>query len=266
MVDFSIWEVEMRLEGRSAIITGSSKGLGRAMAIAMAKEGADIVVNGRDVEAMEETGAEIEALGRRAIIAKGDIRKIDQVREMVEKAVSEFGKVDILVNNAGGALFTPVFFEELTEEDWDKVVDTNLRAVFLCCREVWKYMKEMRYGKIVNVSSLSGRMHGAQLSGVHYSSAKAGLGGLTRQLAYEFGPFGVTVNAVAPGLFMSTQRVRDLWNSRDEEFKKEFLKSVPLRKVGEPKELAPAVVFLASDDSSYITGATIDVNGGRYMC
>ena len=235
-----------------------------AFALTFAREGADVVINGRDLPAMEEVCAEIEGLGRRALIAPADIRRTSEIEGMVGKAMDAFGRVDILVNNAGGALFTPLEMDKVTEEDWDKVVDTNLKGMFLCCKAVLPHMKAREYGRIVNISSKAGRTYGV-LAGVQYVSAKAGVVGLTRQIAWEYGKYGITANVVAPGLFMSTERVRNLWASQSEEIRQRFMGETALGRVGQPQELAESVLFLASEDSSYVTGAVLDVNGGRFM-
>ena len=254
----------MKLKDKVAIVTGSSKGLGRAFALAFAREGADVVVNGRDVPGMEEVCAEIETMGRKALMVPADVREADQVKEMVSQTLAAFGRIDILVNNAGGALFTPVEMDQLEEEHWDLVVDTNLKGAFLCAKEVLPPMKAQSYGRIVNVSSKAGRTYGT-IACAHYVSAKAGVVGLTRQLAWETGRYGITVNAVAPGLFLSTERIKNLWASRPQEIKDQLMRETALGRLGEVDELAKVVVFLASDDASYVTGVVIDVNGGRFM-
>ena len=254
----------MRLKDRVAIVTGSSKGLGRAFALTFAREGADVVINGRDVPAMEEVCSEVEKMGRRALMAPADIRRRNEIEGMVESTMDAFGRIDILVNNAGGALFTPLEMAEVTEEDWELVVDTNLKGMFLCCKAVLPHMKARGYGRIVNISSKAGRTYGV-LAGVQYVSAKAGVVGLTRQVAWEYGKHGITANAIAPGLFMSTERIRKLWDSQPEEIRRRFIGETALGRVGEPQELAEAALFLASEESSFVTGAVLDVNGGRFM-
>jgi NAD(P)-dependent dehydrogenase (short-subunit alcohol dehydrogenase family) len=254
----------MKLKDKVALVTGSSKGLGRAVALTFAREGADVVVNGRDVPAMEEVCRQIEELERKALMVPADVREAGQVREMVDQTLAAFGRIDILINNAGGALFTPVAMDQLEEEHWDLVVDTNLKGAFLCAKEVLPPMKAQGYGRIVNVSSKAGRTYGT-IAGAHYVSAKAGVVGLTRQLAWETGRFGITVNAVAPGLFLSTDRIENLWESRPKEIKDQLMKEIALGRLGEVDELANVVLFLASDDASYVTGVVVDVNGGRFM-
>jgi len=255
----------MRMEGRIALVTGASKGIGQALAVVLADDGASIVINGRDVQGMEETASLVRARGRQALLTPADIRDPAHVTRMVNEAIAAFGKIDILVNNAGGALFTPIAFEQLSEADWDLVVDTNLKAVFLLCQAVVPHMRQQEYGRIVHIASIAGRTVSGGMAGAHYVSAKAGLCGFSRQLASEYGQYNITSNVVAPGLILSTERVRNLWASRPEDVKRPFLDSIPLGRPGMPEEVARAVAFLASDDASYITGAILDVNGGRFM-
>ena len=255
----------MRFQNKVALVTGASKGIGRSIAEVLADEGASIVLNGRDMEGLEDTAASVRERGGTPLIAPADLRCTDDINKMTVDAVDRFGKIDILVNNAGGALFTPVDFESLTEEDWDLVVDTNLRAVFILCRAVLPHMRGQTYGRLVHIASVAGRTNSGGMAGTHYVSAKAGLMGFSKQIASEYGPYNITSNVVAPGLIMSTQRVRDLWTSREEGVKRQFLDTVPLGRPGEPEDIAYATAFLASDQAGYITGATLDVNGGRLM-
>ena len=255
----------MRLKDRVAIVTGSSKGIGRAIAEAFAREGAQLVVNGRDTQDLAAIQAELSQAGTKALAKRADVRIAAEVKSMITEALELFGKIDILVNNAGGSLYTPTAIEEITEEHWDLVVDANLKGTFLCSTAVLEHMKSRKYGRIVNISSQAGRST-SEFSGPHYAAAKAGILGFTRQLARQVGVHGITVNAVAPGFFMSTERVRNKWEGLPEARKKEILSAIPLEhRWGRMDELVGTVIFLASDDASYITGATIDVNGGRYM-
>ena len=256
----------MRLKGKVAVVTGSAQGLGRIIALTMAEEGARVVINDVDGEALENTMEEMKRLGHAVLSVQADVTNADQVDRMVQKSIDEFGSVDILVNNAGGALHTPHQIEEVREEHWDRVVNVNLKGAFLCSRAVIARMrKQASGGKIVNMSALAGRSY-ATLAGAQYSSAKAGIGGLTRHLAREVGPDGITVNAVAPTVMLTGERVKGLWEAKTEEEKRRVIESIPLRRLADPREIATVVVFLASDDASYITGVTLDVNGGRFMC
>ena len=254
----------MRLKGKVAVVTGSAGGVGKACALALAKEGADVVINDINQEMVDKAVEEIKKFGVRCLGIVADVSNKEQVEYMVKKVIEEWGKIDILVNNAGGALHTRARFEEVTEEDWDKVMNVNLKGTFFCCKAVVPYMIKQGGGRIINMSALAGRWR-ASLAGVQYTSAKAGVGGLTRHLANELGPYGIYVNAVAPGITLSGPRVEGLWNAKSEEEKKQILDSIPLRRLGRPEDIANVVVFLASDEASYITGATIDVNGGRFM-
>lgn len=254
----------MELNDRVCIVTGASKGLGRAIALTMSEEGAKVAINGRNETDLIILADEIKKKGREVVIAKADVSKSEEVNQMVDLVIKHFGRVDVLINTAGGGMFTNHVFAEVTEAEWDKVVDTNLKGAFLCCKAVVPYMvKQEGGGKIINMSSLAGRSS-SRLAGVQYSSSKAGLQGLTRHLARELGPSGITVNAVAPGMIFS-DRVRKLYESRPEEEKRKILAATPLGRMGEPEEIAAAVVFLASSKADYINGATIDVNGGAYM-
>jgi NAD(P)-dependent dehydrogenase (short-subunit alcohol dehydrogenase family) len=181
---------------------------------------------------------------------------------MVQKTAEAFGRIDILVNNAGGGFNLPNKLEEITDEIWDRVVDANLKGTFICSRAVAPYMKQQKSGRIINLSSKAGR-YGGELTGIQYSSAKAGVMGLTRQLAKDLGPFGITSNAIAPGLALSSPRVEKLWMERKtEEERKATIQAIPLRRLSTVDEQASVILFLASDDASYVSGVTIDVNGG----
>ena len=255
----------MRLKRKVAIVTGSSKGLGRVIALTMAEEGAEVVINDVDEESLWGTLREMKDLGRTAIAVRADVSNAQQVKKMVQESVEAFGRVDILVNNAGGALGAPHKIEETREEHWDTVVDVNLKGAFLCCQAVIAQIrKQGSGGKIVNISALAGRSY-ASLAGVQYTSAKAGIGGLTRHLAREVGPDGINVNAVAPTVMLTGDRVQGLWEAKSQEEKARVIDSIPLGRLAKPREIATVVVFLASDDASYVTGVTLDVNGGRFM-
>jgi len=254
----------LRLKEKVAIITGSAGGLGKACALTFVREGAAIVIIDINQEGINKTVKEIKTLGNRCIGFICDISKQAQVEKTVKKVIEEWNRVDILVNNAGGALHTKAKFEEVTEKDWDIVMNVNLKGAFFCCKAVVPYMIKQGGGRIVNISALAGRAT-ASLAGIQYTSAKAGIGGLTRHLAKEMGKYNIYVNAVAPGITMSGARVEALWNAKSEEEKKKVLDSIPLGRLGKPEDVANVVLFLASDEASYITGATIDSNGGRWM-
>lgn len=215
-------------------------------------------------EAIRKT---VEALKKEQVEVVGkvmDVTNKSQVRDTVQEIVERYGGIDILVNNAGGALHTPHLLEEIEEQDWDLVVNVNLKGAFLCCQQVIPGMVEKGGGSIVNISALAGHWR-ASLAGVQYTSAKAGLEGLTRQLAYDWGPKDIRVNAVAPTVTMTGERIKSLWDKKEEAEKERILTQIPLRRLCTPAEIASVVVFLASDESSYITGTTVDVSGGRYL-
>ncbi|MGA2463431.1 MAG: SDR family NAD(P)-dependent oxidoreductase [Thermodesulfobacteriota bacterium] len=250
------------MEKKVALVTGAAKNLGKAIAIRLATEGCNIIINDIDDEGLLQTKKEILALGRKCLARKTDVTNVAEVDKLVEEGISIFNRIDILVNNAGGSLNTPRLLEEATEEDWDKVINLNLKGTFFCCKAVVPYMKRNNYGSIINISSLAARC-GEKLLGVNYAAAKAGVLGLTKKLALELGSFNIRVNAIALGLTISGERVKKLIMERTSEVEREaMLNVIPLRRFGEPKDLAGVVYFLCSDDSSYITGATIDVNGG----
>jgi len=257
----------MRLKDQVALVTGSAKGIGKAIAIALSREGCDVVINDIDVEPMDSVVQEIRKIGRRSIPIVADVCDKKQVGEMVDKCVETFGKFDILVNNAGGSMGTPTklppkVIGDVTENYWDLVVDTNLKGTFLCTQAVVKYMKEQKSGKIVSISSQAARM-GDLVTSPHYSAAKTGVLGLMRHVAKEVGPFGINVNTICPGFIMSGPRMEKIWQERRETGKaEEILKQIALGRTGRVEEVASVVVFLCSDEASYITGATIDVNGG----
>jgi 3-oxoacyl-[acyl-carrier protein] reductase len=248
-------------------VTGSAKGIGKAIAIALAREGCDVIINDIDVEPMDSVVQEIKKIGRQSISIVADVCDYKQVNKMVGKCVEAFGKIDILVNNAGGSMGTPTklppkVIGDVTEDQWDLVIDINLKGTFLCTQAAVKFMKEQKSGKIVNISSLVGRIGDLNTS-PHYSAAKAGVLGLMRHVAKEVGRYGIYVNNVCPGFVVSGPRMERLWQERRETGKAdEILKQIPLGRTGRVEEIASVVVFLCSDEASYITGATIDVNGG----
>lgn len=254
----------MRLDNKVALVIGAARGIGAAIAKALAKEGADVVVNDINLDGAEGIRKDIESLGRKCMVIKSDVSNSKQVDKMINKIINGFGRIDILVNNAGGSLDTPHLLEDVGEKDWDKVIDVNLKGAFLCSKVVAKFMRKQKSGNIVNLSSKAGK-YGGELTGPQYVSAKAGISGLTRQLAKELGPDGINVNAIAPGLVL-TKRVKKMWEIRKTpEEREKILKVIALRRVSTVEEQAKVVVFICSDEASYITGVTIDVNGGWCM-
>jgi NAD(P)-dependent dehydrogenase (short-subunit alcohol dehydrogenase family) len=253
-----------RLKDRVAIVTGSGQGMGLAIAGSCAKEGAKIVITDINDETIAKAVEDIKGKGSDALGIKMDVTNKAQIREMVETVVRKWGHIDILVNNAGGALNTPYILEEIEEKHWDLVVNVNLKGAFFCCQQVIPQMVKQGSGVIVNISALAGHWR-ASLAGVQYTAAKAGVEGLSRQFAYDFGPKGIRVNALAPTVTMTGARMQGLWDKKGDSEQERILKEVPLRRLSTPDEIGAAVVFLASDESSYITGITLDVNGGRYL-
>lgn len=253
----------MSFNNKVAIVTGSSNGIGKEIAIEFANNGAIVIVNGRDNIAVENTVNEINNNGGKAFGYVADVTKKDKVIELINSVVKNFGKVDILVNNAGGS-FGAITIEELTEDEWDGVIELNLKSVFLCSQAVIGIMKKQGYGRIVNISSQAGRAVSI-LAGPHYASAKAGVISFTKHIAKEVSSYGITVNTVAPGIIYSGSRLATRWDLLDEEGKGEILKDIPVGRLGKNKEVSAAVLFLASEEASYIQGACLDVNGGRWM-
>lgn len=255
-----------RLADRISIVTGGSKGIGRSIALSLAREGANVVI--ADILDGNDTVRGIRALGRTAIALRTDVSKIGDTRAMAQRTVDEFGRIDILVNSAG--IFTRMAsLNELTEEDWDLTMDVNAKGVFLCCQAVAPHMIKRHYGKIVNVSSGSGKTGFRFLS--HYSASKFAVNGLTQSIALDLAPYGINVNAVCPG-FVETDMGSRQWaleaeqrGISPEEVKSDYLRTVPLGRLVKPEDIANVVVFLASEGSSCMTGQAINVTGGREM-
>jgi 3-oxoacyl-[acyl-carrier protein] reductase len=257
----------VRLKDKVALVTGSAKGIGKAIALALAREGCDVVINDVDVEPMDSVVEEIRKMDRRSISIAADVCEMKQVHTMIDTCVKTFGRIDILVNNAGGSMGTPTklpakLIGEVTEDMWDLVVDANLKGTFLCTQAAVKYMREQKSGKIVNISSMAARM-GDLLTSPHYSAAKAGVLGLMKHVAKEVGRYGINVNSICPGFIMSGPRIERLWQERREAGKADaILNQIALGRLGKPEDIAHVVVFLCSEEASYMTGTTIDVNGG----
>ena len=253
-----------RLYDKNAIVTGGARGMGLVIAKALVQEGSRVAILDIDEKGVAEAAKQLDKKQDRVIGRKIDVTKRSDVHPLVQEIKGLWGRIDILVNNAGGALNTPYLLEEIQEKDWNLVVDVNLKGAFICCQEVIPEMVRQRGGVIVNISALAGHWR-ASLAGVQYTAAKAGVEGLTRQLAYDWGKEGIRVNAVAPSVTMTGDRIQSLWDNKSEEERKKVLANIPLGRLGTPEEVASVVVFLASDESSYITGITIDVSGGRYL-
>lgn len=247
----------MKLEGKVAVVTGSSQGIGRGIALKLAEEGANVAVNFCTNANMAEAVAEqISRCGRRALKIQADVSRKSDVDRMVQSVLDEFGKIDVLVNNAG--IFMGGAVADLKEEVWDRVMAVNLKGVFLCCQSVGRYMIADRVrGSIINVASISGRM--PELNGNAYSPSKAGVISLSALLAVEWAQYGIRVNALSPGPVMTPLQQKiystpELLEARN--------RGIPMNRHGRPEEIGKAAVFLASDDSSYVTGENLSVDGG----
>jgi 3-oxoacyl-[acyl-carrier protein] reductase len=247
----------MRLEGKVALVTGASRGIGREIAFELAREGASVAVNyaGSEAKALEVVDG-IKAMGRDAFAIQADVSSSDSVTEMVKETIEHFGKLDILVNNAG--ITKDNLLMRMKESEWDDVININLKGVFLCTKAVTRQMMKQRGGRIINISSIVG------VSGnpgqANYVAAKSGVIGLTKTTAKELSSRGITVNAIAPG-FITT----DMTDKLNEDVKSEMLKQIPLARFGEPKDIARTVIFLASEDGAYMTGQTLHIDGGMVM-
>jgi len=248
----------MRLEGKVALVTGAQQGIGRAIAVALARDGADVGVNFlNDAKAAEGVAGEIRGLGRRAVTVQGDVSRAASVESMVKTAVDALGPPDVLVNNAG--VFPRAAFLELSEREWDHVLGINLKGSFLCAQAVARALVAAgRPGVIVNISSSAVR---GDPRGVHYSSSKAGVVGLTRAMALALAPHRIRVNAIAPGL---TDTAQPRYGNTEEQIA-ERAREIPLGRIAQPEEIAKVAVFLASAESGWVTGELIHVNGGFYM-
>jgi 3-oxoacyl-[acyl-carrier protein] reductase len=248
------------LTGRNAIVTGGSTGIGRAAAIALAECGADVAINYlRNRTAAEEGLREIASLGRRGCLVQADVSNRAGVEHLVERARAELGAIDILVNNAGD-LIQRCPIKDINDELWDRVMDLNLRSVFLCSQAVMGEMMERRRGAIINVGSIAGHNGGGPGAAV-YSTAKAGVMCLTKGLAKELAPYGVRVNGVAPGVIMTPFHER----VSTPEMLAQFTASIPLGRLGSSDEVGRVIAFLASDAASYLQGEMIEINGGQLM-
>lgn len=245
------------LTGKVAVVTGASSGLGMQFARALASQGADVAVIARRYEKLTALCKDIEAMGRKALPVKCDVTKEDDVEKAVSEVIEQFGKIDILVNNAGVAAGDGI--ENLSEEDWDKVLDTNLKGVYLFSKHVVPYMEEKKYGKIINTASMWGVVGNAAMPATAYHASKGGVVNLTKALAGELAKYNITVNAIGPGFFESEMTKDIVYN---EGFKAYLNSRCPMKRLGQPGELDGIIIYLASDASSYTTGQTICVDGG----
>lgn len=247
----------MILEGKKALVTGASRGIGREVALELARQGADVAINYSGSEAKaNEVVDEIKALGRKAFAIQCDVANSESVTSMIKEVVEQFGRVDILVNNAG--ITRDNLLMRMKEDEWDSVINTNLKGVFLCTKAVTRQMMKQRSGRIINMASIVGVSGNAGQA--NYVAAKAGVIGLTKTTAKELASRGITVNAIAPG-FIST----DMTGELPIDVQKAMLDQIPLARFGDPKDIAAVASFLASDASKYMTGQTLHVDGGMVM-
>lgn len=246
------------LTGKVALVTGAQRGMGRADALALAHQGAAVIVTDIDVKACQEVADAIQKAGGKATAYAMDVSSKKQVDAVFDAVLKEWKKLDILVNNAG--VFLPKPALELTEQDWQKTIDINLKGYFLCAQRAAKEMSKRKSGRIINIASIaSGQVGVGFMGAAHYSASKGGIIGMTETMALEWGPLGITVNAIGPGA-IDTPMVGDI--KKSPEALKSITSRVPLGRMGTPEEIAAAVVFLASDEASYVTGATLFVDGG----
>ncbi|MEP9348270.1 SDR family NAD(P)-dependent oxidoreductase [Xanthobacter sp. KR7-225] len=249
----------MRFENKIVIVTGAARGLAAAAARMLAKEGASLVLADLDMDRLKKVAADINASSpenSQAVAVKVDVTSPLMIDGMVKKALERNGRIDAIVNCAGGYHHYNGLIST-SEQEWNSIVDTNLKSIFLCCQAVLPTMVKQNYGRIVNVSSLAARTYSYFL-GSHYSAAKAGTLGLTRHIAHEYGPKGVTANAIAPTAFRG-ERLSEIMSPEQE---RDLISKTPLRRIPDAEDIAPAIVFLASDEARFITGVTLDVNGG----
>lgn len=247
----------MKCTQRVAIVTGGGRGIGKAIALALAEQGALISIWGRSPERNNQVVEQIQQSGGRAMSVQVDVSNFSQVSTAVEKVLETFGKIDILINNA--AVAQAISIEEISEEDWDRVMAVNARGTFFCCKAVMGHMKRQRYGKIINIGSGAGK-YGSNAAGAHYAASKAAVLCFTKCLARELAGCGINVNSISPGPIAT-----DLLETLSGGDMNAFLATVPLGRIGSPEEITPVAVLLASDDSSFITGENIDINGGVLM-
>jgi gluconate 5-dehydrogenase len=248
-----------RLDGKRMFVTGSSRGFGRVIALAAAEAGADVALNARDANALENTAAEVRERGREAWTFPGDVAEPATCEALCRRALEEAGPIDILVNNVGGRNLD-VKIEETDLQTWQRFIDLNLTHVFLATKIVGGAMLKRGEGRVINIASISGLVANRGIAGRHYETAKAAVIHFTRATAADWAPRGVTVNAICPGLFMTEPN--QAWAKKHPEVIETFVKAVPMGRTGEPEEIGPLAVYLASPASSYVTGAAFVIDGG----
>lgn len=246
--------MDLELKNKIVLVTGATRGIGRTIALEFAKEGANVVVN--DITDGTPVAEEIKQMGREAIFLKANIANMQEAERLADKAVEKFGRIDVWINNAG--ITRDALIHKMTEENWNDVINVNLKGTFNCCKAAAKYMMEQKYGRIISVSSVVGQR--GNIGQANYSASKAGIIGLTKTLALEFARYGdITVNAVAPG-FVNTEMMHTI----PEKVMQRIVESIPFHRLAEPDEVAHLIVYLASDKAKYITGQIVGINGGYY--
>ena len=246
------------LKDKVALVTGARRGMGKSHAVVLAAQGAKVVVTDIDLAECQMVAAEIKNNGGEALALKLDVTNKVEVDQVFDEAVKQFGRLDILVNNAG--IYSPKPFMEMTEEEWDRTININLKGEFLCAHRAAKEMAKNNWGRIINIASIASGQVGVGIAGgAHYTASKGGIIGMSETLAIELAPLGITVNVIAPGaidtpMVQAAQMPKDVMDA--------MLARVPLKRIGRPEEISAAVVFLASEEASYVTGATLHVDGG----
>jgi NAD(P)-dependent dehydrogenase (short-subunit alcohol dehydrogenase family) len=248
-----------RLDGKRSLITGGSRGLGRAMVQALAEAGADLVLVGRDTENLQKVNEELKPLGRRVDLVNADLTSPAATETMCQKVLAEFAPVDILINNVGGRR-EDIPLESQSIADWSRLMDLNLTSAFVCTKMIGAAMLPRGWGRVINIGSMCGQIAGRNIRGRHYETAKAALAGFTRAVAADWAPHGVTVNCIAPGGFMTDANRR--WFKERPALKQEIEAFIPMGRLGEPHEIAPLALYLASEASSYMTGSVVLIDGG----
>lgn len=246
----------MILKDKIALVTGAAQGIGKAIALRLANSGADLAIVDMNLEKTEETVKEIEKLGRKAIALKANVANLKEAEAVMDETVARLGAIHILVNNAG--ITRDALILRMKEEDWDAVIDVNLKGTFNCTKSAVKYMSKQRYGRIINIASIVGEMGNAGQA--NYSASKAGVIALAKTIAREFAARNITCNAIAPG-FIETSMTQAL----PEKVREELAKQIPMGRLGSPEDVAEGVLFLVSDAANYITGQVLNINGGMYM-
>ncbi len=248
----------MRLKDKVAVITGSSRGIGREIAETFAREGCDMVINYySDATSAAQIEKKIRDIGRSVLVIQADVTKRKDIQRLFFEAITHFGRIDILVNNAG--INKRGFFTEITDEDWDMIMNVNLKGPFICCQEIFSYMKEQGSGRIINISSVAGQYHGPKT--VHYAVSKAGLNSLTKVIARYGAPHNILVNAVAPGIILTDQTRDELSSVAG----RNVIDMTLLKRPGNLEDVANTCILLASEEQNYITGQVISVSGGAYL-